>query len=103
MVYAEVMPRKRVNWSTMMVHSHPDIIVETIDIPTNVNWNRGLMHQAITNRLLKQGWALAAEAPQSPQVHMGIKDIGWDHHCMGGSEQYGGWDSWDPQCKEGGN
>jgi hypothetical protein len=55
MVYAEVMPRKRVNWSTTTAHSRLDIIAETIDIPTYVNWNGGLMHQAITNGLLRQG------------------------------------------------
>jgi hypothetical protein len=69
MVYAEVILGKRVNWSMMMAHSRSDIIAETIDISTNVNWNGGLMHQAITNGLLRQGWALVAEAPQSPQVH----------------------------------
>jgi hypothetical protein len=44
MVYAEVMLGKRVTWSTMTAHSRSDIIIETINIPTNVNWNRGLMH-----------------------------------------------------------
>jgi hypothetical protein len=63
MVYAEVMLGKRVNWSTMTVHSCSHIITETIDIPTNINWNGGLMHHAITNGLLRQGWAPAAEAP----------------------------------------
>jgi hypothetical protein len=53
MIYAEVMLGKRVNWSTMTTHSRSDIIVETIGIPTNVNWNGGLMHQAITNGLLR--------------------------------------------------
>jgi hypothetical protein len=28
----------------MTTYSRSDIIAETIDIPTNVNWNRGLMH-----------------------------------------------------------
>jgi len=53
MVYAKVMLGKRVNWSTMMAHSHSHIIMETIEIPTNVNWNGGLMHHAITNGLFK--------------------------------------------------
>jgi hypothetical protein len=53
MVYAEVMLGKPVNWSTMTVHSRSDIIAETSDIPTNVNWNGRLMYQAITNRLLR--------------------------------------------------
>jgi hypothetical protein len=103
MVYAEVMLGKCVNWSTMIANSCFDIIVETIDIPTNVNWNGGLMHHTITNGLLRQGWALAVEAPRSPQVHMGMEDREWDHHFTGGGEQYGGWESWDSQCREGGN
>jgi hypothetical protein len=56
MVYVEVMLGKRVNWSTMTAHSRFDIIADTIDIPTDVNWNRGLMQHAITNGLLRQGW-----------------------------------------------
>jgi hypothetical protein len=63
MVYAEVMLGKRVNWSTMTAHSRSDIIEDTIDIPTNVNWNEELMHQAIRNGLLMQGWAPVVEAP----------------------------------------
>jgi hypothetical protein len=74
MVYAEVILGKRVNWSTMTAHCRSDIITDTIDIPTNVNWNGGLMHHAITNGLLRQGWALAAEAPQSLQVHLDMED-----------------------------
>jgi hypothetical protein len=42
MVYAEVMLGKRVNWSMMTAHSRSNIIAETIDIPTNINWNGGL-------------------------------------------------------------
>jgi hypothetical protein len=103
MVYAEVMLGKRVNWSTMTAHSRSHIIAETIDIPANVNWNGGLMHQAIINGLLRQGWAPATEAPRSPQVHMDMEDRGWDHHSMGGDEQYRGWESWDQQGREGGN
>jgi hypothetical protein len=103
MVYAEVMLGKCVNWSAMTAHSRSDIIAETIDIPTNVNWNGGLMYQAITNGLLRQGWAPAVEAPQSPQVHMGMEDKRWDHHFTGGDEQYGGWESWNPQGREGGD
>jgi hypothetical protein len=61
------------------------------------------MHQAITHGLLRQGWAPAVEAPRSPQVHTGMEDRGWDHHFIGGGEQYGGWESWDPQGKEGGD
>jgi hypothetical protein len=53
MVYAKVMLGKWVNWSTMMAHSCSDIIAETIVIPTNVDWHRGLMHHAITNGLLR--------------------------------------------------
>jgi hypothetical protein len=83
MVYAEVMLGKHVNWSTMTAHSHSHIITETIDIPTNVDWNEGLMHHAITNGLLRQGWAPAAKAPRSPQVHTGMEDRGWDHHFTG--------------------
>jgi hypothetical protein len=100
MVYAEVMLGKRVNWSTMMAHICSDIIADTIDIPTSVNWNGGLMHQAITNGLLKQGWAPTIEAPRGPQVHTGMEDRGWDHHFTDGDEQYGGWESWNPQGKE---
>jgi hypothetical protein len=61
------------------------------------------MHQAITNGLLRQGWISAVEAPRSPQVHTGMEDKGWDHHFMGGGEQYRGWESWDPQGREGGD
>jgi hypothetical protein len=63
MVYAEVMLGKHVNWSTMTTHSRSDIIGDTIDIPTDVNWNGGLMQHAITNGLLRQGWAPAVKAP----------------------------------------
>jgi hypothetical protein len=63
MVYAEVMLGKRVNWSTMMAHSRSHITVDTIDIPTDVGWNGGLMQHAITNGLLRQGWAAAVETP----------------------------------------
>ena len=52
MVSAEIMLRKHVNWSTMTAHSHSHITVDTIDIPTDVGWNGGLMEHAITNRLL---------------------------------------------------
>jgi hypothetical protein len=48
-----------VNWSTMMAHSRSHITVDTIDIPTDVDWNGGLMQHAITNGLLRQGWDLA--------------------------------------------
>jgi hypothetical protein len=34
-------------------------------------------------------------------VHTGMEDRGWDHHFTSGSEQYRGWESWDPQGKEG--
>jgi hypothetical protein len=53
MVYAEVMLGKRMNWSTMTAHSRSDITADTIDIPTDVNWNGGLMQHAITNGLLR--------------------------------------------------
>jgi hypothetical protein len=103
MVYAEVMLGKRVNWSTMTAHSRSHIIVDTIDIPTDVGWNGGLMQHAITNGLLRQGWAAAVETPRSPQVHMGMEDIAWDHHFTGGGEQYRSWESWDPQGREWGD
>jgi hypothetical protein len=96
MVYAEVMLGKHVNWSTMTAHSRSHIIVDTIDIPTNVDWNGGLMQYAITNGLLRQGWAAAVETPQSPQVHMDMEDRAWDHHFTSGGEQFGGWESWHP-------
>ena len=41
MVYVEVMLGKRVNWTTMMAHSHSHIITKTIDIPSNVDWKGG--------------------------------------------------------------
>ena len=63
MVYAEVMLGKHVNWYTMMAHSRSHITVDTINIPTDVDWNRGLMEHAITNGLLRQGWAAAVEIP----------------------------------------
>jgi hypothetical protein len=90
MVYAEVMLGKRVNWSTMTAHSRSHITVDTIDIPTDVDWNGGLMQYAITNGLLRQGWAAAVQTPRSPQVHTGMEDRAWDHHFTGGGEQYGG-------------
>ena len=61
------------------------------------------MHHAITNGLLRQGWALPAEAPRSLQVHMGMEEKGWDHHFMGSTKQYVGKESWDPQGREGGD
>jgi hypothetical protein len=63
MVYAEVMLGKRTNWSTMTAHSHSDITVDIIDIPTDVNWNGRLIQHAITNGLLRQGWAPVVETP----------------------------------------
>jgi hypothetical protein len=36
-------------------------------------------------------------------VHTGMEDRAWDHHFTGGGEQYGGWESWHPQGKEGGD
>jgi hypothetical protein len=103
MVYAEVMLGKCVNWSMMTAHSRSDITVDTIDIPTDVGWNGGLIQHAITNGLLRQGWATVVETPRSPQVHTGMEDRAWDHHFTGSSEQYGGWESWDPQGREGGD
>ena len=59
MVYAEVMLGKRVNWYTMTAHSRSYITVDTIDIPTDVDWNGGLMEHAITNGLLRQVYVAA--------------------------------------------
>jgi hypothetical protein len=53
MVYAEVMLGKRVNWSTVTAHSRSYIIVDIIDIPTDVDWNEGVMQYAIINGLLR--------------------------------------------------
>jgi hypothetical protein len=39
MVFAEVMLGKRVNWTIMTVHSRSQIIRETIDIPSDIDWN----------------------------------------------------------------
>ena len=61
------------------------------------------MEYAITNGLLRQGWATVVETPQSPQVHTGREDRAWDHHFTGGGEQYGGWESWNLQGREGGD
>jgi hypothetical protein len=94
MVYTELMLGKCVNWSMMTAHSCSHIIVDTIDISTDVDWNGGLMQYAITNKLLRQGWAAAVETPRSPQVHTGMEDRAWDHQFTGGGEQYGGWESW---------
>jgi hypothetical protein len=99
MVYAKVMFGKRMNWSTMTAHSRSHITVDTIDIPTNVDWNGGLMQNAITNGLLKQGWAAAVETPRSPQGHTGMEDRAWDHHFMSSW----GYKSWHPQGREGGD
>jgi hypothetical protein len=87
MVYTEVMLGKRVNWSTMTAHSHSHINVDTIDISTDVNWNGGLMQYAITNGLLRQGWAAAVETPRSPQMHTGMDDsaYGYGRQSMGSS------------------
>jgi hypothetical protein len=103
MVYAEVMLGKLVNWSTMTAYSRSYIITEAIDIPSNVDWNRGLIHHAITNGLLRQGLALTTEAPRSPHVHISTEDRGWNHHFIGNDDQYKGWDSWDPQGRDGGD
>jgi hypothetical protein len=59
------------------------------------------MQYAITNGLLRQGWAAVVETPQSPQVHTGMEDRAWFHHFTGGDKQYGGWESWHPQGREG--
>ena len=90
---------KSVNWCMMTAHSHSYITVDTIDIPTDVHWNGGLMEHAITNGLLKQGWVVVVEIPRSPQVYTSMEDRTWDHHFIGGGQQYR--DSWDPQSKEG--
>jgi hypothetical protein len=86
MVYAEVMLGKRVNWSTMKAHNYSHIITKTIGIPSNVDWNGGLMHHAIANGLLRQRLVPLVEAPQSPHMHMGTEDKGWDHHFTGGGD-----------------
>jgi hypothetical protein len=67
----------------MTAHSHSHIIVDTIDIPTDVDWNGGLMQHAITNGLLRQGWALVVETPRSPQVHTGDHYRVWNDHNQG--------------------
>ena len=36
-------------------------------------------------------------------MYINREDRTWDHHFIGGSQQYGGWDSWDPQGREGGD
>ena len=48
MVYAEVMLGKCVNWTMMTAHSRSHIIRETIDIPSNVDWNGGLPKRLFT-------------------------------------------------------
>ena len=59
MVYAEVMLGKRVNWITMTAHNRANILVDMMDIPTDVDWNGGLMEHAITNGLLRQVYVAA--------------------------------------------
>src|SRR5450759_452231 len=59
MVYAEVMLGKHVNWNTMTARYRSRITVDTINIPTDVDWNGGLMEHAITNGLLRQGYVAA--------------------------------------------
>jgi hypothetical protein len=86
MVYAKVMLGKRVNWSTMTAHSRSYIARETIDIPTEVNWNGGLMHRAIVNGLFRQGYTLEEAVPRSPCMRTDTQNIGWDHHDMGGHD-----------------
>jgi hypothetical protein len=66
MVYAEVMLGKRVNWSTMTPHSRSYIARETIDIPSEVNWNGRRIHRAIVNGLLRQGYTPEEAVPRSP-------------------------------------
>lgn len=95
MVYAEVMLGKRVNWITMTAHSRSHILVDELDIPTEVDWNGGLMEHTIANGLLRQRYVAAQEIPRSPQVHTGREDSAWNFTT--GEEQYGGWDSWNPQ------
>jgi hypothetical protein len=65
MVFVEVMLRKCVNWTTMTAHSLSQIIRKTIDILTNVDWNRELMYHAIMIRLLRQGLVALTKAPPS--------------------------------------
>jgi hypothetical protein len=86
MVYAEVMLGKCVNWSTMTVHSRSHIIRETIDIPLEVDWNGRLMHHAIMNGLLLQGYTPQEAAPRSPRMRIDTRNSGWDRHNMGGRD-----------------
>ena len=101
MVYAEVMLGKRVNWDTMTAHYLSHINVDAMDIPTHIDWNGGLMEHAIMNGLLRQGYVAAEEIPRSPRGHTGSEDSAWN--VTSGGEQYGGWDSWNPQGRGGGN
>jgi hypothetical protein len=41
MVYVEMMLGKHVNWATMTTHSRSQILRETIDIPSDIDWNWG--------------------------------------------------------------
>jgi hypothetical protein len=68
----------------MMAHSRFQIIKETINIPSYVDWNRGFMYYATTNGLFRQGLALPTEAPRSLRVHTNTRYTRWDHHDMGG-------------------
>jgi hypothetical protein len=97
MVYAEVMLGKHVNWITLTAHRRASILRDVLDIPTNVEWNGGLMEQAIANGLLRQGYVGAQEITRSPEVHTSREDRSWDHHYTSAGEQYGDWDSWYPQ------
>jgi hypothetical protein len=94
MVYAEVMLEKHVNWATMTTHGHSQIIRITINIPTNVIWNRRLIYHAITNRLLQQGMVAPTQVLPSPNMDTSSWYTGWDHHYMGGNNRYPGWDDY---------
>jgi hypothetical protein len=89
MVYVEVMLGKRVNWNTMMAYSCSHTR-ETIDIPSEVDWNGGLMHHAIVNGLLQQGYTLPATTPQSMCMRTNTWNTQWGRHDMGGYDQYKG-------------
>jgi hypothetical protein len=82
------------NWSTMTAHSRSHITKETIDIPSEVDWNRGLMHHTIVNGLHRQEYAPQEAVPRSPRMRTDTRNTGWDRYDMGGWNQYTRWDEY---------
>jgi hypothetical protein len=73
------------------VHSLSQIIRETIDFPSDIDWNVGLIYHTIINELVQQGLAPPPPAPRSPRMHMGAQYTRWNQHVIGGGGRYIAW------------